>query len=115
MSPVSAVQNSAVIKYCAGQSYIRQVRQIPKILKNRLRKIGETERRKKQNVCHHRPKLAIFFLSKTFFNLQKCVSCDGTDTQTITHTDQHDNSMTDPAQRAKLVKSTGIVLCLMLL
>ena len=111
---VSAVQCSAVLQYSAGQSCSRLVHQKPQqIEKQKKKKIMEMERCKKGKVCHHRPKLALCSLSRTFFNLRKCVSCDGTDTQTDTHTDGHGNSMTDPAQRAESVKS--IVLCLMLL
>ena len=66
----------------------------------------ETERRKKKKkVCHRRPKFTNCSLSRTFVNLRKCVSCDGTYTQTNTHTDGHGNSR----------KSTSIVLCYMLL
>ena len=108
------MQCSAVLQYNVGQSCSRLVHQ-KNIKIKKIKKIMETERRKKQKVCHHRPKLAICSLSRTFFNLRKCVSCDGTDTQTDIYTDAHGNSMTNPAQRAESVKSTGLVLCLMLL
>ena len=50
------------------------------------------------------PKKFIHPLTRSLHDIRKWVFCDGTDT----HTDGHGDSMTDPAQRAEVVKITII-------
>ena len=84
MSLLSEVTCISVLQYSAGQSCIRLIHQIltKKREKKKNRKNnknhGNEKEEKTKKVFHHRPKFAMCFLSRTYFNLLKFVSCIGT-------------------------------------